>query len=39
MGHIAPEVAKALVEQGLVEGFKLDISSEMLKSCNACECT
>ena len=37
MGHIAPEAAKSLVEKGLVEGFKLDTSSEMPKSCNACE--
>ena len=32
-----PEVAKALVEKGLVEGFKLDTSSEMPKLCDACE--
>ena len=37
MGHIAPEAAKTLVEKGLVEGFKLDTSSQMLKSCDACE--
>jgi hypothetical protein len=37
MGHIAPEAAKAHVEKGLVEGFKLDISSKMPKSCDACE--
>jgi hypothetical protein len=29
MGHIAPEAAKALVERGLAEGFKLDTSSEI----------
>src|SRR6202522_2828228 len=37
MGHIAPEAAKALVEKRLVEGFKLDESSQMPKSCDACE--
>jgi hypothetical protein len=37
MGHIAPEAAKALIEKGLVEGFKLDTSSKMPKSCDACE--
>src|SRR5580692_10089317 len=37
MGHIAPEAAKTLVEKGLVEGFKLDESSQMPKSCDACE--
>src|SRR5271168_88594 len=37
MGHIAPEAAKALVEKGLVEGFKLDESGQMPKSCDACE--
>jgi transposase InsO family protein len=36
MGHIAPEVAKALVSKGIVEGFKLDESSKML-SCDSCE--
>ena len=37
MGHIAPEAAKMLVEKGLVEGFKLDTSSQMPQSCDACE--
>ena len=37
MGHIAPEAAKALVEKGLVEGFKLEDSSKMLSTCNSCE--
>ena len=37
MGHIAPEAAKTLVEKGLVEGFKLDTSSQMPKSCDTCE--
>ena len=37
MGHIAPEAAEMLLEKGLVESFKLDTSSQMLKSCNACE--
>ena len=37
MGHIAPGAAKTLVEKGLVDGFKLDISSKMPKSCDACE--
>ena len=37
MGHIAPEAAKALVEKGLVEGFKLDESSNMPNTCNSCE--
>ena len=37
MGHIAPEAAKALVEKGLVEGFKLDESSKMPSTCSSCE--
>ena len=37
MGHIAPEAAKALVEKGLVEGFKLDDSSKMPSTCDSCE--
>ena len=37
MGHIAPEAAKALVEKGLVEGFKLDWSSKMPATCDSCE--
>jgi hypothetical protein len=37
MGHIAPEAAKALVEKGLVEGFKLDGSSKMPGVCSSCE--
>jgi hypothetical protein len=37
MGHIAPKAAKALVEKGLVEGFKLDGSSKMLGVCSSCE--
>ena len=36
MGHISPEVAKALVQKGLVEGFKLDETSKIL-SCDSCE--
>jgi hypothetical protein len=37
MGHIAPEATKALVEKGLVEGFKLDGSSKMPGVCSSCE--
>ena len=37
MGHIAPEAAKALVEKGLVEGYKLDQSSKMPDTCDSCE--
>ena len=37
MGHIAPEAAKALVEKGLVEGFKLDESRKMPSTCSSCE--
>ena len=36
MGHISLEAAKALVQKGLVEGFKLDETSKIL-SCNSCE--
>ena len=36
MGHISPEAAKALVQKGVVEGFKLDETSKIL-SCNSCE--
>ena len=37
IGHIAPEAAKALIEKGLVEGFKLDESSKMPNTCDSCE--
>jgi hypothetical protein len=37
MGHIAPKAAKALVEKGLVEGFKLDGSSKMPWVCSSCK--
>ena len=37
MGHIAPEATKALVEKGLVEGFKLEDSSKMPSTCDSCE--
>lgn len=36
MGHISPEAAKALVQKGVVEGFKLDESSK-ISSCDSCE--
>jgi transposase InsO family protein len=36
MGHIAPEVAKKLVEDELVEGIKLDKSSS-IQSCDSCK--
>jgi hypothetical protein len=36
MGHISPEVARKLVEDGLVEGVKLDESSS-IQSCDSCE--
>jgi hypothetical protein len=35
MGHIAPEAAKRLVKDGLVDGIELDESVEM-KSCDSC---
>ena len=37
MGHISPEATRALVDKGLVEGFKLDESSKMPGVCNSCE--
>src|ERR1700678_1033216 len=37
MGHIAPEATKTLIEKGLVEGFKLDESSNMLYTCDSCK--
>jgi hypothetical protein len=37
MGHITPEATKALVEKGLVEGFKLDGSSKMPGVCDSFE--
>src|SRR6202167_4689764 len=36
MGHISPEVAKNLVEEGRVEGVKLDKSST-IRSCDSCK--
>ena len=36
MGHISPEAAKALVQKGLVEGFKLDETSK-ISSCDSCK--
>jgi hypothetical protein len=36
MGHISPEAAKALVQKGVVEGFKLDETSK-ISSCDSCE--
>ena len=36
MGHISLEAAKALVQKGVVEGFKLDETSKIL-SCDSCE--
>ena len=36
MGHIAPKAAKALVQKGTVEGFKLDENSRIL-SCDSYE--
>ena len=37
MGHITPEAAKALVDKGLVEGFKLDETSKMPSICSSCK--
>src|ERR1700678_1743584 len=37
MGHIAPEATKAMVDKGLVEGFKLDEASKMPTTCPSCE--
>src|ERR1700676_1927920 len=36
MGHISPQVARSMVTRGMVEGIKLDESSE-IKSCDSCE--
>ena len=36
MGHIAPDTAKRLVEDGIVTGIKLDTSTE-IKSCASCK--
>jgi hypothetical protein len=36
MGHVSPEVVRKLVEDGLIEGVKLDKSSS-LQSCDSCE--
>ena len=36
MGHISLEVVKALVQKGVVEGFKLDKTSK-ITSCDSCE--
>ena len=36
MGHISLEVAKKLVEDGLVEGVRLDKSSD-IRSCDSCK--
>ena len=36
MGHILPEVVRKLVEDGLVEGVKLDRSSDIW-SCDSCK--
>jgi hypothetical protein len=36
MGHISLEAAKALVQKGVVEGFKLDETSK-ISSCDSCE--
>ena len=36
MGHIAPEVARALVSKGVVEGLKLDEASK-ISSCDSCK--
>ena len=36
MGHISPEVARAMVKKGMVEGIKLDETSE-IRSCDSCE--
>jgi transposase InsO family protein len=36
MGHISPEVARAMVKKGMVEGIKLDEASE-IRSCDSCE--
>jgi hypothetical protein len=36
MGHILPEVARKLIEDGLVKGVKLDRSSD-IRSCDSCK--
>jgi transposase InsO family protein len=36
MGHIAPDAAKRLVKEGLVEGLKLDENSR-IESCDSCQ--
>ena len=36
LGHISPEVARSMVQKGVVEGFKLDDNSTIL-SCELCE--
>jgi len=36
MGHISPQVARSMVTRGMVEGIKLDESSE-IRSCDSCE--
>ena len=36
MGHISPQVARTMVEKGMVDGINLDGSSDM-RSCDSCE--
>jgi hypothetical protein len=36
MGHIAPEAMRALVDNGLVKGFRLDGASKMPSICSSC---
>jgi hypothetical protein len=36
LGHIAPEAVKKMVKEGLIEGIRLDVSTE-LKGCTSCE--
>ena len=36
MGHISPEAARRLVSEGVIEGIKIDKSTQ-LRSCNSCE--
>ena len=36
MGHIAPEIAKQMVSNGVIKGVEVD-SATMIQHCNSCE--
>ena len=36
LGHISPEVAKTMVQKGVVKGFKLN-KNRKISSCESCE--